>query len=65
MFGLFFDLYTFAASYIILLRLIQILSVIMFIFSIIGIIATVQFFRKRRKPKETPGERWLRTGKMD
>lgn len=65
MLGLMMDLYGLAASYIILWRLLQILSIAMFIFSIIGIIATIKFFLNRRKPKETAGQKWLRTGKYD
>lgn len=64
MFGLLFDLYTFAAGYILLLRFLQLLSVVMFIFSIIGIITTIKFFVGRRKKKETAEEKWLRTGKL-
>ena len=64
MLGLFMDLYAFAASYLLLWKLLQVLSIVMFIFSIIGIVSTINFFRKRRKGKESAEEKWLRTGKF-
>ena len=64
MFGLLLELYSFAAGTLLLWRLLQLLSVVMFIFSIIGIITTIKFFVGRRKKKETAEERWIRTGKF-
>ena len=38
---------------------------VMVILSIIGLVTVVKWFiNKPSKKKETPGERWLRTGKM-
>ena len=64
MLGLILDLCGFAASYILLWRILQILSIAMFIFSIIGIITTIKWLLGRRKPKESAGDKWLRTGKF-
>ena len=64
MFRLFLYLNSLAAGYVLFSVLLQILSVMMFVFSIIGIIATIKFFAGRRKKKETAEEKWLRTGKL-
>ena len=40
-------------------------TIIIGILAIIGLLAVIGFIRKSRKPKETPGQKWLRTGKMD
>lgn len=35
------------------------------LFAIIGFFATIKWLFTRRKPKETPGQKWMRTGRMD
>ena len=36
------------------------------LFAIIGLITTIKFFvTRKKKKKETAGERWLRTGKFE
>lgn len=35
------------------------------VFAIIGLLATIKWLFFGRKPKETAGQRWLRTGKFD
>ena len=65
MFTLFMELYKLAAGYVLLLGLLQVLLVAMCIFSIIGVVSTIKWVRNRRKPKETPEEKWLKTGRID
>ena len=42
-----------------------IIAILFFALAIIGLITVLRFFIKGRKPKETPGQKWLRTGRID
>lgn len=37
----------------------------MVLLSVIGLVTVVKFLFGGRKKKETPGEKWMRTGRMD
>ncbi len=65
MLGLMFDLYTWSLGMRFMATLFQILFLLMVVFSIIGLITTIKWFFGKRKPKETPGEKWRRTGRID
>lgn len=41
-----------------------ILTIVIGILTIIGLITVIKWFFTRRKPKESPHDKWLRTGKM-
>ena len=64
--GLLLDIYSLAAGAAFMALLVEIGMILYTVFAIIGLITTIRFFinRKKRK-KETAGERWLRTGKID
>lgn len=64
MFELFAMLYTWTLQMRFMATLFQILFILMVIFSIIGFITTIKWLFTRKK-KETPGEKWRRTGRMD
>lgn len=44
--------------------LIKLLIIAIIVFAIIGIVCTVKFCITHRRKKETPGQYWMRTGKM-
>ena len=61
------DLYAFLAGARIAAFLYMVFVIAILIFAIIGIITTIRFFvrRKRNKKQMTPGERWMKTGRVD
>lgn len=59
------DLYALSLKAKIAAFLINAVIIIILVFAVIGVIATVKWFLKRKKPKETPGEKWRRTGRID
>ena len=63
--SLLFELYRLAAGYMFLVGLACVLLLAMFVFSVIGVIATIKWAKNRRKPQETPEEKWLKTGRID
>lgn len=65
MFGLFFDLYTWSLGVRFMAFLFQVLFLLMVVFAIIGLITTIKWLFTRNKNKETPGQKWRRTGRMD
>lgn len=64
---LFFDLYTIMIGVSIARFFAKLITIAILVFAVIGIITTIKWILDKRKPKhkETPHEKWLRTGKMD
>lgn len=65
MFGLFFDLYTWSLGARFMAFLFQVLFLLMVVFAIIGFITTIKWLFTRNKNKETPEQKWRRTGRMN
>lgn len=64
MFGLYSMLGSFYLQFALAKLLIDVFTVLVIVFAIIGVISTIGFFRGRRKKRETPEDKWLRTGRM-
>lgn len=65
MFELFAMLHAWTLHMQFMAALFQILFILMVIFSIIGFITTIKWLFTRNRNKETPGQKWRRTGRMD
>lgn len=65
MFGLYSIINSFYLQFALAKLLIDIFTVLVIVFSIIGVISTIKFFRGKKKKKESREDKWLRTGKMD
>lgn len=64
MFELFAKLSLLSAKLSFIALLVRIVVIAILVFAVIGIISTIHFFIGRKKTKETPEEKWRRTGRL-